>query len=277
MIKIAITVRNRLAVTKKCIEAILQHSKIQHQIYIYDNLTNYKLERHFSFYHNLLSKGLIHQITFNTEKSTFGAFSKAVSSNQFGLNHEQDPKKKECEFLLILDNDAIVMPGWDETLVKAWRDVKRNKISNVFVIGQKFNGAVKYGKIIKEKIANCKAYHGKLGGSYFWSLPTNFFEKVGYLDISPLVGFGKKHDQNYWKMMEEKTNGTPYILALNTQMVLNAGELAGSVCNVLGYCLNDKRKLEKIKYKEKDEFIDKMSFTDFYNHLLNIHKKHPSF
>ncbi len=47
MYKIMLTVRNRLSVTKKAIHALKYHSKIPHQIYIYDNLTNYKLDEHF--------------------------------------------------------------------------------------------------------------------------------------------------------------------------------------------------------------------------------------
>jgi len=49
MIKICLTVRNRLALTKKCLLSLKKHSVVPHQIYVYDNLTNYKLDEHFEF------------------------------------------------------------------------------------------------------------------------------------------------------------------------------------------------------------------------------------
>ena len=39
---------------------------------------------------------------------------------------------------------------------------------------------------------------GKLGGSGFWNVKTDFFKKVGYLDIKMLIGQNKRHDQNSW-------------------------------------------------------------------------------
>ena len=266
MIKIGITVRNRLGITKKCIEAILQHSTIPHQIYIYDNLTDYKLENHFAFYHTLLRKKLITQVTFNTADSCYNAFSKAISLNQFGLNHEQDPEKDKCEMLVTLDNDVIVMPGWDEILRRAWIDVARWNIPNVYVIGQKTGGAVKYGKWLEKEISGYKAYHGKLGGSCLWSSRSNFYKQVGLLDPKPLVGFNKKHDQHYWVKMETLSNGQPYILGLDAPLFLYGGDMAGSVCNIIGFS-NAPHKLKQVQYQKQDEFIEALSFKEFYGKL----------
>jgi hypothetical protein len=84
MIKICITVRNRLAITKKCLEAIKRHSILSHQIYVYDNNTDYLLNEHFKYFQKLYKKREISQITFTTIESTFNAFSKAVAFNIFG-------------------------------------------------------------------------------------------------------------------------------------------------------------------------------------------------
>jgi hypothetical protein len=56
MIKIFISVRNRLAITKKCIESLILHSEIPHRIYVYDNATNYRLEDHFLFFMNYIKE-----------------------------------------------------------------------------------------------------------------------------------------------------------------------------------------------------------------------------
>ena len=55
MIKIFLTVRNRLAITKKCIQAIHKHSTMPYQLYVYNNQTNYKLDEHFEYFYELFN------------------------------------------------------------------------------------------------------------------------------------------------------------------------------------------------------------------------------
>jgi hypothetical protein len=87
MIKIFISVRNRLEITRKCLEALDRHSTIPHQIYIYDNATNYMVAKHFALYCEHYIKGKIAQVTFTTNSTTFDAFSKASTFNFFGQQH----------------------------------------------------------------------------------------------------------------------------------------------------------------------------------------------
>lgn len=265
MIKIFLSVRNRLAITKKCIVALRKHSKIPLQIYVYNNLTDYKLDEHFAYFYKLLNKGIISQLTFNTERSTFGAFSKASACNQFGLLHEQDPNKKKIFFLLFLDNDIILHPDWDTTLVQAWRDVKKIGLNNVKVIGQ-LPGGIKSKTPLKQKIAGVEAKIGKLGGSALWSVQTNFFDQIGYLNISKLIGHNKKHDQHYWNLLDRATKGESYILGLKKSLGLHAGKYAGSVCNRLTVNNND---TETIKFKKAEKEIQNMSFDEFYKKIKN--------
>lgn len=272
MIKIAVTVRNRLAVTKKCLEALKRHSEIPHQIYIYDNLTNYKVQEHFDYFRDLWINGEIQQVTFNTKASTFNAFSKASSLNSFGKNHEQDPNGNKCDYILFIDNDAIVMPGWDLKLSKAWEIIKKRKKNNIIVLGQARGGGIKYaGKNNPDKLAGMDYKLGKLGGSYFWSVRPNFFKEVGYLDLSKLVGKNKKHDQNYWTLLDRKANGNAYIAGLRDDLVLDSGGFVGSICNVLAQGEN-KEKLEKAKYKESEKKVESLSFEEFYNKMLDKNK-----
>ena len=62
MIKIFISVRNRLAITKKCIYALKEHSTIKHQIYVYDNETNYRLKEHFDYFQNTALPAVCEQL-----------------------------------------------------------------------------------------------------------------------------------------------------------------------------------------------------------------------
>jgi hypothetical protein len=274
MIKIMVTVRNRLEITKKCIEALIRHTKIPHQIYIYDNLTDYRIEDHWNFFCNLYKEGKISQFTCNTNASSFNAFSKVVACNDFGKHHQMDPNRNKCDFLLFMDNDMFVLPNWDITLRQAWQDVKKLKLNNVRVISQ-LPGGIKYRKDIPHKIAGHKAQLGMLGGSGFWCVKPNFFEEVGFLDISLLVGHNKKHDQTYWHKMGKLNKGKPYILGLDSIVVLNCGgAIAGSICNLLTRHKKDPN-LNKIivdRDKEKDEQLSSESFEDFYKRISTPEK-----
>jgi len=272
MYKIFLSVRNRLAITTKCITSIRKYSELPHQIYVFDNSTNYKIQEHFMYFSLLYERGFITQYTVNSNESTFNAFSKAVSCNQFGLHHEQDPDKDKFDFLLILDNDIIIVQqGWDRILKNAWDDVNKHHMNHIKVIGQ-LPGGISSRKDCLVKIAGFNAQIGIHGGSGFWSVRPNFFRDVGYLDLKPLVGHDKKHDQNYWKKMEQVNNKKEYILGLDTKLVIHTGGLAGSICNTL--TKNRSPYLKKpvndlIKFEESDKEIDSLTFNDFYNKIIN--------
>jgi len=258
MIKICITVRNRLAITKKCLEAIKRHSILPHQIYIYDNNTNYLLNEHFKYFHELYKKREISQITFTTIQSTFNAFSKAVTFNLFGRQHEEDPEKGSYNFLLLLDNDIIVTPGYDQKLAAVWKYMKKNNMKDVKIVGQK-PGGIKGMKKVDYNIGKMVGRVGKLGGSGLWSMRSDFFRDVGFLE-----NHNKKHDQLYWQKCEQATNGKPYIFALQEKLGIHCGKLAGSVCNRLARNVD-----ADIKFEGAEKEIDNMNFDTFYNKIIN--------
>ncbi len=264
MYKIAICVRNRLGVTKKCIEAIKRHSVLENQIYIFDNLTDYRVRDHFEYFCKLHSKGMICQYVVNSKQSTYNAFSKAVALNHFGLMHEMDPLNKETDFLVFLDNDIIVTPQWDKIISMAWKDLDKHKLKSIKVVGQ-LPGGIKFKKPIRFTIAGMKAKIGKFGGSGLWAVKSDFFKDVGYLDISKLVGKNKQHDQHYWKKMDKKNNGREYIIGLETKLGIHVGKMAGSVCNRL----HSSKLNNDISFKEADKNIEELKFDDFYNYIIN--------
>lgn len=267
MVKILLTVRNRLAMTEKCIEALKRHSSIPHQIYVYDNSTTYLLEEHFDFFSSLFKKGAIAQVTFTSDATTFNAFSKAVASNMFGLQHEQDPQKDNCSFLLFLDNDIIVTPGWDEKLRISWKFVNKSNLHNIKVVGQ-LPGGIKDRKE-EVDIGEMKGRLGRLGGSALWSVRPNFFREVGFLPIKNLVGLHKQHDQMYWRLLEKCSGGKPYIMGINQKLGIHCGKFAGSVCNRLTRMQRDPKKLSFIQFEESEEKIRGLTFEQFYNQVVD--------
>jgi len=267
MIKIFLSVRNRLAITKKCIYALKEHSTIEHKIYVYDNSTNYLLKEHFDYFYTMYEKKFISQITFTSENSTFNTFSKAATCNFFGNQHNEDPLKDKYDFLVILDNDIIVTPGWDSKIHEAWSYVAKNKLNHIKIIGQ-LPGGIK-NKIEKHKIGDMDCRAGKLGGSGLWAIRTNFFNDIGFLNLKQLINHNKKHDQTYWGMLEKKTNGKPYILGLQHKLGVHCGKYAGSVCNKLTKIKDKKERDKAIHFKNAEEGIAKISFKDFYNEIIN--------
>lgn len=265
MIKIIMNVRNRLAVTKHAIRALYEHSTLDFQLYIYNNRTNYKLKQHFEYFWKLYEEGLVHQVTFNTKQSVFNAFDKAAALNSFGHNHNQDPRWQEYDYLVFLDNDMIVRPDWDIILKNTWEDINKYHMDNIKIVGQ-HPGGIKTAIKIKHKIAGYDSVTGTYGGSCFWCVKTNFYRDVGFLDLKPLVGLSKKHDQHYWRLLLKSSGGKHYILGLKAPMVLNTGGFVGSICNVLSYG-TDASKEEKIKFIEKEEEISNMCFDIFYEEM----------
>lgn len=264
MIKIFLTVRNRIGITVKCLESIFRHTKSPYQIYVYDNQTNFLIKDHFKYFCGLYDKGLITQVTFNTNESTFNAFSKASACNMFGLQHEQDPRKDEYSFLLMLDNDIILTPGWDEYLKRAWKYVGKQKLKYIKVIGQ-LPGGIKHKKEEHQIAADLNGRAGTLGGSGLWSVRPNFFRDVGFLDLKQLVGQNKRHDQLYWQLLHKASGGKPYIMGVNKKLGIHCGRLAGSVCNTLTRERNTQVALERIKFEKGDEEIKNMNFKTFFN------------
>ena len=268
MFKVFMSIRNRLAITKKCVQALFKHSSTPFQLYCYDNLTHYKIEEHFNYFCKLYEKGFITQVTFNTKESTFDAFSKVVASNQFGLLHEQDPNKDSYDFLLLLDNDIIVTPDFDKVLKQAWKDIRKMKLKNVKVIGQ-LPGGIKHKTVLEQKIAGFEAKSGKFGGSGLWSVRPDFFRDIGFIDVKMSVGQVKRHDQIYWQLLERTTGGQNYILGLGTKLGVHCGKFAGSVCNTLSRNRTNHDKLKLIEFEKAEEKIGKMSFDEFYKKIQN--------
>lgn len=265
MYKICTNIRNRLACSTKFISALRKHANLPFQLYVYDNCTNTKINEHFMYWSLLYQKGIVQQVTFNTKESTFNAFSKAAACNQFGLNHEQDPNKDSYDFLLFVDNDIILTPGFDVSLRDAWLDVKKYKMDNIKIISQ-LPGGIKNKKPITQKIGGFNACTGQSGGSGLWSVRTNFFKDIGYLDLKELIGLSKKHDQLYWKKLGLTTRGKDYILGLETKLGIHTGKISGSICNTLARNKNLKQKNveELIKFEEAEKRIDSMTFDEFY-------------
>jgi hypothetical protein len=211
---------------------------------------------------------LIAQVTFNSDTSTFNAFSKASACNMFGLQHEQDPKKDDCSFILILDNDIILTPKWDKVIQQGWNYVKQKNLNYIKVIGQ-LPGGIK-SKSEEHKISqDLIGRAGVLGGSGLWTVRSNFFTDVGLLPLNQLVNQNKRHDQLYWQLLAKASPGKHYIMGVNKKLGIHCGKMVGSVCNVLTRQRPQNRDLNAINFKKSDDVIRSMDFDTFFENIQN--------
>jgi hypothetical protein len=144
----------------------------------------------------------------------------------------------------------------------------KDKLHNIKVIGQ-LPGGIK-SKIEEHRIAgDLLGRAGHLGGSGLWSVRTNFFTDVGYLDLKQLIGQHKRHDQLYWQLLQKATGGKPYIMGLDKKLGIHCGKLCGSVCNTLTRQRGKVKSLDCINFSESDEDIKKMDFDTFFQKIQN--------
>lgn len=272
MIKIFMSIRNRLAMTRHAITALEKHTKKPYQLYVYNNSTNHLIDEHFEYFRDLYKNRKVTQICFTTEAATFNAFSKAATCNFFGLQHMQDPNQNNYEFLVMMDNDMVVMPDWDVRARQVWDFVKERGTKNIKVVSQLPGGIKNRNKYADIPDFTAAAY-GKLGGSGFWIVQPNFFQDVGLLPLKQLVGHHKRHDQLYWNLLQRASNGKEYILGVRPKFAIHCGPVAGSVCNRLTRNSRNKDKLKMICFEDQEKNLGSMSFDEFWKWIWEKQKK----
>ena len=166
----------------------------------------------------------------------------------------------------MMDNDIILMPGWDKYLERAWTYVRKNKLEHIKVIGQ-LPGGIKSKKEEHPIAKDLMGRAGVLGGSGLWSVRSNFFTDVGLLPLHQLVGQSKRHDQLYWQLLGKASPGKAYIMGLDKKLGIHCGTMAGSVCNVLTRQRGKKKDLNAIQFKEGDNNIRSMNFDTFFDKI----------
>ena len=234
-VRIMFTVRNRLEMTKYTLENLFRSINFNNwkvEIFLYDNLSDLDMEERACYYAKLLKERWLAQVTFNTKLSTDNAFSKAAANNQFADFHMNSLDRKEIRYLIMMDNDMLCLPGWLDSFDKAWKDVRSVPIlkKEISVVTQHPGGVM--GREIVQ--INGIAYRkGTSGGSGLWIVKNDFYNKIGKLNLTHLVGKNKAHDQRYWYKIQRKTGVYKYAIAAPVQKVLHLGGICGSVCNCL--------------------------------------------
>jgi hypothetical protein len=186
------------------------------------------------------------------------------------MQHEMDPKRDKYDFLLCLDNDVFVLKKWDLRLKATWNHIQSKKLKNIKIVGTLPGGIKNRVETISVVPDKLWGRLGRLGGSGFWSVRSNYFSDVGFLPIKQLVGHAKKHDQLTWNLCQRATKGQPYILGMKPKLAIHVGRFCGSVCNRLTRQANapEKQKLDAIKFEENEAKIDAQTFDEFFKSCM---------
>lgn len=282
-LKIMITCRDRIHLTQKTIESIYENTKLfsNIDIYCFDNLSELDIPR-MEYFQNLLKNDKIVHYSYDTTKSLSNCFGKAVLYRRWldMINLENSLKFKfkkiEETYYLLIDNDMIVCPKWDEFFLSA---IKYSTPTTHFLVkypgGTTKLSAYEKGSEIKNEFNNnekIKIVFGLGGGgSGFWFMNDNMIKKHmnrwTYLEISETYSKFKRHDSTMWNSIIKSTksmNPISYLIRVvpsykEFPLVLHLGGKIGSICN----SLTEKRfNKSKVEFEKNEKEIKNMSVTE---------------
>lgn len=105
MVSVIIPVFNKVELTRRCLNSVLQNSKITTEVFMIDNAsTDTTFQELQDWALKFQEKGILFEITSNSKNLGFGS-----ACNQ-GI------RQANGEYVAILNNDTWVMPGWDQAL-----------------------------------------------------------------------------------------------------------------------------------------------------------------
>ena len=254
MIKVFLSVRNRLGLTKQCLEALRRYTKAPLEIYVFDNLTEPRLlAEHAAFFADKILRGEIAQYVINTAASTHGSFSLCAAATQFADQYARDARGT-CKMILQLDNDVIVEGGWDSSVRLIWDAVKKAGIDTVQYVSPFVWGSHKTDVMVGE-VPVCV---GLMGGSAFMAMQPDFYSTIGMPEPRLLRGKCKGYDRWLGWHIEAKIPES-YAATADLPLATHCGPLVASICNRL----HNGEEAYSPEIEEHDRAIGEMSFEDF--------------
>lgn len=293
--------RDRLILTKKCIESIYYNSTIfkSTNIYVFDNISQIDKTRR-DLFGNMLEEKIIKYYSYDTFESTTNCFPKAIIFQKFIFAMEQKmaiinkirSHKKYIirkDYFMLSDNDMIYGPKYDEYFISALNEIEPKYPTIHFLV--KYPGGIP--TTVKDRMINLTLYNRynvresfnvnlacSGGGSGHWIMS---YRMLQMLKWSPNDYFNtykhfKRQDTTTWMMIRNKYNNTfnnnyakvNYVAGIvppqnNNPLVIHMGGVLGSMCNALEF--NNIRSYSEIKSKldKKELELKDMTHQEIYN------------
>ena len=289
---VCLPTRDRFIMTQKTIDSLYTFSKHFEKIniYIFDNLSYYNEERILLFY-KMLNEGRIKHYSYDTPTSLTNCFGKSVSFERWlhmminDLNIKQLMKQETDHYYLLIDNDMLVGPNWDEYFLSASRYLEQtDKEKLVYFFIQYPGGVPKIHRdkiftryILSNEFSHEKSFelntYGSGGGSGFWFMNKKQLLMMNSLwthkVISNSYGHYKRHDTSTWFAIKQKHGAIKYNAAIKADqpLVLHLGGVIGSICNVLT-SKKDYNELSK-DMKIREETLKELTVEEIFEKFKN--------
>lgn len=281
ILKVMIPCRDRSILTKKCIESIHENTKRfdEIQIYCFDNLSSLESGR-FSMFENLLKRNLISFYSYDTMNSLNDCFGKSVAykrwldmiNNDLKVNATVKIKDRE-HYYMLLDNDMIVCPKWDDYFISA---LSGEKPTTYFLV--KYPGGTSKQKNLEKKTKVKNVFNSKEeidiqyglggGGSGFWFMNESMMKKQlcrwTSIEVAQTHKLYKRHDSTMWRSIIKTTGvGSSYFIRViapdpKYPLVLHLGSVFGSMCNSL---MKEQYKREQIKFEADEQQLKNLDVS----------------
>lgn len=277
-LNVCLTARDRMILTRKCIESIHTHSSHFRKIniYVFDNLSHVTSERLLVF-NNLLRENKICYYSYDTNISTFNCFPKTVIFRRWidmmMLNEEMRLEKSIDinikQMYLLSDNDMIYGPEWDTYFISALDNVHRYDKNIKYLV--KHPGGVPKAirdKSRKYRIDNifnrpenfeimCSNFGG---GSGCWVMNNSMLKHLRWnsKDLIKTYNKFKQHDSITWKKLTLEHGNVNYVCGVipnepeKNPLIIHMGPVIGSMCNSLN---SGKYNKDKNSFEEKEREI----------------------
>ena len=274
VLNVMLTCRERTYFTQKVIEALHENTSKFHKIniYCYDNLSDLGSGR-MSIFEELLEEKKIVYYSYDTTTSTNKSFPKSIIYNDWFYKmatFNKMPNTDETRYYLMIDNDMVVCPYWDEFFLSA---ADHALPSTRYLVKRPGGMVARRGKIHTKEVENRYNKEEKFdlmyasfgGGSGFWFMNQNMLNKHVWIQNVAVSSYGNHRgdDIAIWRAID-KFNGkqTQYVAGITAlkekPLVLHMGSVLGSMCNF--------RPQEYVSQKdtqaEADEILSELSVSE---------------
>lgn len=288
ILNVCIPCRERRYLTEKVIESLYKNSSkfSDINIYCFDNLSNLTADR-ISFFLQLLKEERIHYYSYDTESTLDNCFPKAViyqrwlemmETKQYINNHKPKNDEKEMYYYMLIDNDMLFGPRWDEPFISV-ADKAGTNFTHFLV---KYPGGLPgnaHRKLTKGKVKNIfnenetiEIVHDSMAGSsgmWFMTFDMLVRTKWKHSDLLKLYNKFNGHDSHSWSVIRRKQTNKQleYVIRVKdlddkNPTVIHLGGAVGSLVNLLKKKkYNDDTRLAQ---EEADKKLGEMTIQELY-------------
>lgn len=248
-LNVFITTRDRLNLTRLCIESIHQNTEHFDEVHVYisDTMSSQTIKARRDMFQQFLEKKYIVNYTYSTIESDSHCFTKAINFNKWLQNMElkrivdSNFDVDLTNYYVLLDNDMIVKKNWLGPYMSVWEEMSPKTPALQYLCQHPGGCSVRSGTpvIVQDKTEEknpCEVFLSGGGGSGFWffgerSLKTLQWRPHDY----KLVKFvANSDDTTTWKKLrEEYGGGYSASVKMKNPRVMHMGKVFGSIVNAL--------------------------------------------